>query len=455
MAFITDDIVPLNRNEQTYVAVEGVAGGVLQPYILRFNAPLDAAVVRRVVRQLVTNYPKLRAILEAGLHQYHFRILPDDHVVDQLFEQAWQVDPHVDVDDPAALEAWHQRMLNEVLPLELGIGLRVRFVPHPQRAVILFAVPHIFGDGMTMLHLLNQLVSGLNGLPMAPMPVEAPSMVGAIAPDHWWQWPAKAWKSRQHKVAESKRLKSLNIVRLPRRPQPNLSITGLRHHELGVSAADVRQAARQLGVSTNTFQVAAIAQSFLSQAQGDPKAAAVIRISVNMRRYYPASAGHGPLWGNHVGAFLIIEQDPGKSLKDRVRSVGEQMKEGQARFARREMCWAYLLEELMPVLGRTLLSHVSVQMKRKDRFPAISCHATSLGDAGPIINPPDAAVRIEEFVPVVRSVSPLQVLSEAGGRLLMPHVWQLSETSAQDIDAFLIRLDQTFERLVAEAAQLA
>ena len=454
MAFLTDDIVPLNRTEHAYVAIEGLAAGVLQPYILRFNAALDEALVRQVLRRLVTGYPKLRAIVEAGPHRYHMRILPDDQVVDQLFEQAFQVDAHIKVDDPAALEAWHQRMLNEVLPLERGLGMRVRFVPHAHRAVILFAMPHLFGDGMTMMHLVNQMVRGLNGLPMTPMPIEAPSMLGAIAPDHWWQWPAKVWRSRQHKVAQARLLKTLHVQQIPRRHQPNFSVTGLRHHVLRIGADEVRQAARKLGVSTNTFQVAAIAQTFLDQAPKDPQAAAVIRISVNLRRYYPEAAGHGPLWGNHVGAFLIIEQEPGKSLADRVRSVGAQMKEGQARYARREMCWTYLIEELMPALGRTFVGYIGVQMKRGDRFPKISCHSTSLGDAGAVINPPEVPVRIDQFVPIVSSIAPLQVLIEADGRVLLPNVWQLAETSAQDIDDFLRRLDQTFARLVAEVSRL-
>lgn len=454
MAFITDDIVPLNRTEFGYAAIEGLAAGVMQPYILRFNAPLDEALVRRVLRQLVSTYPKLRAMLEAGPHRYHFRILPDDHVVDQLFDQAYLVEPHIDVDDPVALEAWHRRMLNEVLPLERGIGMRVRFVPHPQRPVILFAVPHIFGDGMTMLKLVNQIVTGLNGLPMAPMGIEAPSMLGSVAPDKWWQWPVQVWRSRQHKVAEARLLKGLNVQQIPRRHSPNFSTTGLRHHVASTGAQAIRQAARKLGVSANAFQVAAIAQTFLAQAPDDPKAAAVIRISVNLRRYYPASAGHGPLWGNHVGAFLVIEQGGRKPLLERIRSVDAQIKEGQARYARREMCWTYLIEEMLPWLGRTLVGYVGVQLKRQDKFPRISVHATSLGDVSAVINPPDVPVRIDQFIPIVSSVAPLHALIEADGRLLLPTSWQLSETTPEDIADFMHRLDQTFAHMVAEVAAM-
>ncbi|MDO9291527.1 MAG: hypothetical protein Q7U09_08085 [Hydrogenophaga sp.] len=95
MRLITDDIIPLNHTEHAYAAVEGLSGAVMQPYILRFNAPLDEALVRRVLRSVVSSYPELSAILEAGPHRYHLRILPDDHVVDH----AYQVDRHIDIDD--------------------------------------------------------------------------------------------------------------------------------------------------------------------------------------------------------------------------------------------------------------------------------------------------------------------------------------------------------------------
>lgn len=143
--------------------------------------------------------------------------------------------------------------------------------------------------------------------------------------------------------------------------------------------------------------------------------------------------------------------DPRKSLLERVRSVDALTKEGLARFTRREMCWTYLLEELMPWLGRTLVGHVAVQMKRKNKFPKISGHATSLGDVSAVINPAEASTRIDQFMPIVSSIAPLPALIEVDGRLLVPTSWQMSETSVEDVEDFLHRLDKTFERMVAEA----
>ncbi|MBC7700579.1 hypothetical protein [Aquabacterium sp.] len=176
----------------------------------------------------------------------------------------------------------------------------------------------------------------------------------------------------------------------------------------------------------------------------------MIRVSVDLRRHYPESRRFGPLWGNHVGAFLVTEDDPRKSLPERVRSVGAHVKEGLDRFARREMCWTYLLEEAMPWLGRTLIGHVAHQLKRQNKCPKISCHCTSLGDVSGI-NPPGAAIRAIEFQPIVTSVALLMVMVELDGVFYLPTSWQRSDNTVQEIDAYLARLDRTFERLVGEA----
>ena len=449
MAIITGDIVPLNRSEHGYAAIEGLAATMVQPYLLRLSQPVPEERVRRTLRELVTAYPKLRAALEPGWHRYHLRILPEGPLIDQMFELAYRVDPHVDVDDPRALEAWHRERINEVLPLERGLGLRARFVPHPERPVLCFGVPHILGDGMTMLQLVKQILRGLNGQPLEPMPLEAPSMIGAIAPEVWWQWPRQVLRSRRHKVQEARRLAGLNIQQWPTQLGSHYSITGLRHHDVPTPVAEMRRAARELGVSLNTFLIAALAQTFLDQAPNDAKAAAVIRISVNLRKYYRESAGHGPLWGNHVGAFLVIEEGARKPLRERVKSVDASIKEGQERYARREMCWTYLLEEAMPWLGRTLIGHIGVQLKRRGKFPKISCHATSLGDANHI-NLPDAAVRVVQIAPTVNSISPLPVLVEMNGRLSLPWSWQLGETPLAAVDDFNRRFNDTLARMVAE-----
>lgn len=441
---------PLNRTEHAYAAIDGAAGTMVQPYLIRLNTPVAEAEVRRAMRSLVTHHPRLRGVVAPGKYFYRLRILPDDELVDQLFNVAWRVEAHIDALDGAALEAYRNQMLNEVMPMERGLNFHMRFIPHVSAPVMFICLHHLFGDGRTCMQLVADLLSLLNGRAIEMQPVETPSMMGAVAPPHWWQWPAHIWRSRQHKVAEAKRQAGLHIQQLAMCATTHFSVNAMRHYRVSVGSAALRQAARKLGVSLNTFMVSAVAQSFLDLAADDPQAAAVIRISVDLRKHYPESRGFGPLWGNHVGAFLVTEEDPRKPLPDRVRSVGAHVKEGLDRFTRREMFWTYLLEESMPLLGRTLIGHIAHQLKRKNKLPKISCHCTSLGDVS-YINAPGAAIKATEFIPIVTSVALLMVMTELDGVFTMPVSWQRSNNTVEEIDAYIARLDQTFIRLVREA----
>jgi hypothetical protein len=348
-----------------------------------------------------------------------------------------------------ALEAWHRSVVNDIVPLEHGPCYMVRFVPHPERPAIIFAVPHILVDGLSVAFLVHNILRSLNGMEIDPMPVEAPSMVGAIAPEKWWQWPIKMWKSREHQIRDKKRLAEVNILQVPTHLGPHYTSSGFKHHEVSIGTEDMRKATKKVGVSLNALVVSAFAQTFLDQSPDDPKGAAVIRISVDLRRFYPKEAKHGMLLGNHVGASLVIEQNARKSARERLQSVDAQLKEGISRYTHREMCWNYLLEELLPHLGRTAIAHFAVKIKQKQGFPKISAHVTTGGNVN-MINVWDKPIRIVQLYSTVNSISPLSSTLEIDGKYYTPLSWQLSETSNEDMADFQRRLDATLVRLVQE-----
>src|SRR5690606_29211603 len=102
----------------------------------------------------------------------------------------------------------------------------------------------------------------------------------------------------------------------------------------------------------------------------------------------------------------------------------------------------------------TLIGHIARQLQRKDKFPRISCHATSLGD-GSHLNAPGARIRLVSILPGRTSISLLTVLVEFEVRLYLPVSWQLAHTTREEIGAFLAQLDATVERLVQQALQPA
>ena len=337
---VDTSVFPLNRSEQGYLAIDGLTGSVIQPYLLRLSGPVDEALVRQTLRELISAHPRLRGVVEPGLHLYSLRILPDDDIVDELFDVAWRVERLVNPDDALALEHYHNQLLNEVVPLERGLGLRVRFIPHPQRPVLFFCVHHVLADGRSMLMMVADILKRLNGGVIQPRAMEAPSMVPAIAPRKWFNWPAKLWASLQHQRRQTKQGRSLHVVQLPMRDKPQFSSNALCHHQPPVAGDQLRQAAKRFGTTVNTLLMATLADTFLEMAQDDPKAAAVLRMSVDMRRFYPKK--EMPRLGNYVASFLVTEQGQGSPC-ERMASIDAQVKEGLARFTRREMCWGYLL----------------------------------------------------------------------------------------------------------------
>jgi hypothetical protein len=448
-SIITNDIIPMNRTEHGYAALEGIAGTLLLPTLMRLSAPVEEEQVRLAIRRMVTAYPKLRAVVEPGWHMCQFRVQPDGPLMDQMVDRAFHVDRHVNLDDPAELEAWHRSVVNAVVPLEHGPCYMVRFAPHPERPAIIFAVPHILVDGLSVAFLVHNIIRSLNGLGIDPMPVEAPRMIGSIAPEKWWQWPVQMWKSRQHQINEKKRLAGLRVLQVPTRLATHYTSSGFKHHEISIGTDEMRKATKQVGVSLNALVVSAFAQTFLDQAPDDPKAAAVIRISIDMRRFYPKEAKHGMLLGNHVGAYVVIEQNARMSAQERLLSVDAQLKEGIARYTRREMCWGYFWEEVMPLLGRQVISHVAVKIKRSNKFPAISAHVTTGGNVN-MINVWDKPIRIVQLYSTINSISPLSSTLEIDGKYYTPLSWQLSETSNEEMGDFQRRLDATLVRLVRE-----
>lgn len=438
---------PLNRSEHGYLALDGFAGSFHQAYLLRLDRPVDEALVRRVLRQLVSAFPRLRCIAVPGWHRHRWQLLPDDDTVDQLFDVAYRVRGDVALDDPAALQAHHTQLLNEPLPIEHGLAVRMGYYPHPQRPMIHLGVHHMLCDGRSMQMMISALLAALNGQPMAPVPMEAPSLLHTIRPLHWKEWPRKLLAARRHAQEQKRRLAAARVLQLPTRATPHYSAHAIVHHRLAVSAPELRACARRHGVSLNTLVVAAFSQAFLQPHAGDPLAASVIRLSVDLRRYFPPGQAV-PQTGNYVAAFLVHEGGR-LTLAERAKSVEAQVRAALARYERREMCWGYLFEELMPLLGRTAIAHIAWGMKRAGRFPRISAHATSLGDCNRL-NAADAAIRLHELHISAPSLSPLLAMTELNGQFNVDVVFQRCETEPDDVRAWLQRLDAL---LLAEAGE--
>jgi hypothetical protein len=88
-----------------------------------------------------------------------------------------------------------------------------------------------------------------------------------------------------------------------------------------------------------------------------------------------------------------------------------------------------------------MTAYLGWKMKRAGKFPRISLHATSLGDANRI-NAADARLRIDEIWPVAPSLSLLFVTVEMNGSIFFPAAFQRCETDPRAVRSFLSLVDE-------------
>jgi hypothetical protein len=446
--------IPLNEPEHMYVAVEGLAGTMAANYVLKFSTPVPQEKVRAAVRALISALPRFRGIVERGPVRPHLRILPDNEIVDQLFEQAWQCEPQVDAADPASVERYHNRYLNESVSLERGLACSFRWIPHHSTPILFMAAHHLMFDGRSSLYALGLLMQRLNDdQPIAPVPLEPVPMLNATRPARWWQWPRAFVDELRIRGHEKALQKGLHLQTLNRNDQPFLSTYAIRHHRLPITSQALRDMARRLKMSVASVVAMVMADAFLSYAPNDPKALAVIRQAVDLRPYHLNREAMGPLLGNHVGTFLVCESGH-KPLMARVASIKAQFQSGTDRYAKRQMGAGIWFGSLTSYLGPNLFGYASVKLQRQCKMPRISCYTTSLGNLNSLLNKPEFTVRLADFLACLPSLSLLHAYMELGEAVNVPLVWPRSEATSEQISDYLARLDRATHALVDAVAQL-
>lgn len=438
------DLIALNRSEHMYWAAEGYIGPINIPFMLRLDGPVDRALMRQTLRELVSGCPRLRSVIEPTAFSYRMRILPDDEQIDQLFDDAYQEELGIDAADRDALEALHNRLINRDLPLERGMPWCARFVPHATQPALLFSIHHIVGDGRSMVQILSAIMARLNGEPMKTWPLDDPSMLPAVMPVKWWQWPGNIVRWWRNARADKQAAQGLNIVTLIRRQSQRYTTSGICYHEVPCPAEDMKRLAKAHGTTVNTLLTHAIGNAFLALAPEDPQAAAAIRISVDLRRYFPQDKT--PAFGNFVHSFLVlVRRHP--DLKTQLTSLENQVKTHLARYQRREYALPLLFYEALPLLGRNLFSYLIVNSKTKGTLPTLSGHITNLG-ASEFINPPNARTRANELWPTTLSSAFLIFAVILNGRQFLCLVHQHDEIPHEAVAAFREAFDKQMEQLM-------
>jgi hypothetical protein len=157
--------------------------------------------------------------------------------------------------------------------------------------------------------------------------------------------------------------------------------------------------------------------------------------------------------GNQVGSFLVTLVGQ-QSMAERAALVKEQMRSGFERFDRRQMGFSIWLSTWFTYLGPHLLAYGLTQMQRKLKLPRISCYATNIGNLTAELNRPDDRIKVLDFLGYGPSGYLLHGICEINDRVNLPLVWPRCEASDAEMDEYLRRLDEAFERVLLEGNKL-
>jgi hypothetical protein len=432
----------LNRSERLYLALEGVAGAIGQVHVLRFREPHSEAELRAGVRYLVRICPRLRSLVEPGVLGHRLAVLPEGERVERLFAAAFRVVRGGD--DPVALQALLNELVNEPFELEGALPLRALALADGPRPVLVLSLHHVVCDGRGMIQLLDALMAHLNGEDRAAMPLEDPSLLPAVLPARpFVEWPSRLWRSLRRRLRERKRWNGRPTLSLVKE-RGAFGPTSVHLHDVPLALADLKAAAQARACTLTELVVATLAASFAGRAAPGTPAVATVRLSHDLRPYFPV--GRRPAFGNYVASFLV-RATRWRDLEATVAEVREQMRGALEAFERREMSVPLLLAELAPrLVGRRLLGWCVRLLKRRGRLAQVTVHCSNLGDVE-LLNRHGDRARAEGLAFFTPALGPYVGCVGLGDRLSLGVTYPRSEIEETVMKAVLADFDRKLAEL--------
>jgi hypothetical protein len=433
----------LNRSERLYLALEGVAGAIAHVHVLHFDEAHTDAQLRAGIRELVRTCPRLCALVEPHPFGHRLSVLPDGERVERLFEQAFRVVPGAG--DAASLHAFLNQLVNEPFDLERALPLRARVLTGGPRPILVLSLHHVVCDGRGAIQLLDRLMAHLNGEALAVMSLDDSSMLPAIlprlAPGQFLDGARRLWRSlRRRGGARGRRGPALSLVK----ERGSFGPTGVRLHDVPMALAAIKTAARARGCTVTELVLAALAASFAGRAQPRAGALATVRLSLDLRPYFPTE--RRPAFGNYV-ASVLVRATKWNQLDATVAELRAQLREVLGRLERKEMSVPLLLAELAPrLLGRRLLGWCVRALKRRARLAQVTLHCSNLGDVD-LLNRHGVRARAASLVFFTPALGPYVGCVGLAGRLSLGVSYPRAEIDGGVIDDVLSDFDGNLRAL--------
>jgi NRPS condensation-like uncharacterized protein len=272
---------------------------------IRFKTRHSASEIRKAMRYMLTVYPRLRSIAEPTMFSYRMRVLDDsDPKVDILFDEAFKVRYGLSCDTADFLK-YRRDLLNEPFALQQSFPIKIRYIPDDPMPMLFISVHHMIYDGSGWLHLLNSLMSYLNGVIPPIQSAEEPSIIRGFLERPFYKVPQQILNSI--KADEKGKKEKKKIIHASERPVNFYGPMDIHIQNLSHDLSTILAGAKRLNCSMTVLVLSALSMALNRKDAGD---LIWIEMPIDLRPYM--TSDRQPVFGNYVMA-PVIKVDMGQN----------------------------------------------------------------------------------------------------------------------------------------------
>jgi NRPS condensation-like uncharacterized protein len=447
MKFIGEKtFIKLNRQEFQCLVFENFFPSMGIITSMRFLTKHSETEIREAMRYLLSIYPKLRTFLESTTFGYRLKILKDDNKLDLLFDDVFDVVHNIPYDSEEYL-TYRQELLNKPFFLENELPIRIRYFPDESMGILLFCIHHIILDGRSWHHMLNSLMSYLNGNKPSFVPLYSPNITSFLLEKPFYKVPFQILKSYQFFRNNMQNLENINVVTLSKKPCYKFGPVSFCQTELHHDITPLKSKLKESGYTMSVLILSAMTLT-IDQVSGDDNKNKVISIlvSVDLRPFLNEKQF---IFGNYVEPIKIhVFHEHWSHSKKLLEEVKSQLDEKLNRLQRKEDIFRFLIVRLLSFLGRKNYARIiKIALNKKKGASSFTIQFSNLGNLDSM-NSFGNKAQLYEAISIIPNVKPFFTVSSVNGRLTLNSTYPMAEFTHEEIKKFSCILRDKFQDLI-------
>jgi len=370
--------VALNQTDFINLMFNKILPSITQIITIRFKTKHSPDEIKRAMRRILSLYDRLRLYVRPTLFSHRIFIYDDDDsITEKYFKGSFRVIPGVTYDSPRYLE-YRRKVLNEPFSLESELPLTISYFPDDPEPVLLLSVHHLVCDGMGWIHMIDALMAILNGESPPPVPLEDPSLTGAIFEKPYYRFPLQLLRSyRKYKETVRER-KNDKVYMLPHIHSDTLGLFDMQQQYLAIDLAALKKKAGEMNCTINVLIFAALAIAMRKRTAEHSGNAVHIIFYIDLRPFFD---GRRPIYGNFVSSAIIrVEEKLFSDYMGMIRKINAQLNRNLEIVSSRDLLYPFLLNKLSTFLGIRIYTWLALYFLKKRDALLPSCLYSNLGN---------------------------------------------------------------------------